>query len=91
MWKTDNVNLPNNRATALKRFYSMERRFQRDEDFARKYDAVVKEYISLDHARLLTTDELRNRSSKTWYLPHHGVLSQLQLYDESSSCFRRRR
>ncbi|KAI9550868.1 hypothetical protein GHT06_006258 [Daphnia sinensis] len=62
MWKTDNVNLPDNRGTALKRLFSMERRFQRDEDFARKYDAVVKEYISLDHARLLTTDELRNRS-----------------------------
>ncbi|KAI9550940.1 hypothetical protein GHT06_000605 [Daphnia sinensis] len=36
MWKTDNVNLPDNRATALKRLFSMERRFQRDEDFARK-------------------------------------------------------
>ncbi|KZS10201.1 Uncharacterized protein APZ42_025383 [Daphnia magna] len=60
MWKTDNVNLPDNGATALKRLYSLERRFQRDGDFAQEYDAVVKEYIGLDHARLLTTEELHS-------------------------------
>ncbi|KAK4021410.1 hypothetical protein OUZ56_003327 [Daphnia magna] len=65
MWKTDNVNIPDNRAIALKRLYSLERRYQRDGDFAQKYDAVVKEYIDLDHARLLATEELRKDSSRT--------------------------
>ncbi|XP_032787560.2 trafficking protein particle complex subunit 13 isoform X2 [Daphnia magna] len=61
--------------TRMKRLYSLERRFNRDEDFTRKYDTVVKEYIGLDHARLLTTEQLWKESSKTWYLPHHGVVS----------------
>ncbi|XP_059350981.1 uncharacterized protein LOC130687583 [Daphnia carinata] len=45
------------------------------DEFAHKYDAVVKEYIGLKHARLLTTPEARTETNKTWYLPHHGVVS----------------
>ncbi|KZS19687.1 Uncharacterized protein APZ42_013850 [Daphnia magna] len=62
MWKTNIVNLPVNRATALKRLYSLERRFQRDGAFTQKHDAVVKEYIGLYHDRLITTEELRKES-----------------------------
>ncbi|XP_057376227.1 uncharacterized protein LOC130697337 [Daphnia carinata] len=71
MWKADEVDLPNNRAAALKRLYALERRFHRDEEFAHKYDAVVKEYIGLKHARLLTTQEAQTESTKTCLL---GVL-----------------
>lgn len=75
MWKADDVNLPKNRTSALKRLYALERRFHRDPEFATKYDAVVQEYITLKHARLLTTQEARKETNKTWYLPHHGVMS----------------
>jgi hypothetical protein len=75
MWKNDNVELPNNRQVALKRLFSLERRFARDADFARKYDAVVQEYVNLGHARLLSAEEAKSVTSKTWYLPHHGVVN----------------
>ncbi|XP_045036866.1 uncharacterized protein LOC116919330 [Daphnia magna] len=45
------------------RFHPLERRFHRDADFARKYDAVVQEYIALKHARLLTTKEALKESN----------------------------
>jgi hypothetical protein len=64
------VELPNNRQVALKRLFSLERRFARDADFARKYDAVVQEYVNLGHARLLSAEEAKSVTSKTWYLPH---------------------
>ena len=75
MWKNDNVKLPNNRQVALKRLFSLERRFSRDAEFAKKYDAVVQEYVSLGHARLLSAAEAKSETSKTWYLPHHGVVN----------------
>ena len=75
MWKTDNVVLPNNRQAAMKRFYALEKRFHRDNEFAKKYDAVVQEYISLGHARLLSTEEAKSEKRRTWYLPHHGVVN----------------
>ncbi|KZS10051.1 Uncharacterized protein APZ42_025571 [Daphnia magna] len=82
MWKTDNVNIPNNRSTALKRLYVLERRFNRDEDFSQKYDAVVKKYIGLKHAKLLTAEESRKESSKRRFLHHHRVKYLGSLDDE---------
>ena len=75
MWKRDDVTLPNNKSVALKRLYALERRFARDEDFAKKYDSVVQEYVNLGHARLLSTEEAQAETRKTWYLPHHGVVN----------------
>jgi hypothetical protein len=75
MWKNDNVVLPNNRQVALKRLYALEKRFARDADFAKKYDAVVQEYVNLGHARRLSADEAKSETHKTWYLPYHGVIN----------------
>jgi hypothetical protein len=75
MWKNDDVTLPNNKSVALKRLYALERRFAREDDFAKKYDAVVQEYVNLGHARLLSTEEAQAETRKTWYLPHQGVVN----------------
>jgi hypothetical protein len=75
MWSTDNPQLPDNRTVALSRLFALERRFNRDPEFATKYQAVLEDYINLGHARLLTADEVRHKTGKTWYLPHHGVVS----------------
>ena len=74
MWKDPNVMLPNNKIAALRRFYSLERRFARDLDFASNYSAVIHEYLDLGHARKLRASELNGPIGKTWYLPHHGVV-----------------
>ena len=75
MWSTDNPQLPDNRTVALSRLFALERRFKRDPEFAAKYQAVVEDYIKLGHARLLSAEEVRHKTGKTWYLPHHGVVS----------------
>ena len=75
MWKSDQVRLPDNRKVALRRLFSQERRFENDPEYARKYNAVIEEYINLGHARYLSKEEAERRSDKTWYLPHHGVVS----------------
>ena len=37
---------------------------------------MVEEYIRLGHVRLMTAEEAKRRTNKTWYLPHHGVISE---------------
>jgi hypothetical protein len=51
MWKSDQVRLPDNRKVALRRLFSQERRFENDPEYARKYNAVIEEYINLGLAR----------------------------------------
>ena len=75
-WTAENPQLPDNRKIALQRLFSLERRFAKDPEYARQYNDVVNEYIRLDHARLLTDQEAKVRTGKTWYLPHHGVVSK---------------
>ena len=51
MWKSNQVRLPDNRKVALRRLFSQERRFEHDPEYARKYHAVIEEYINMGHAR----------------------------------------
>ncbi|CDW61324.1 Gag Pol polyprotein [Trichuris trichiura] len=76
LWKTDHPRLPDNRLTSLKRFYALERRLINDPYLAGKYVAVIEEYLSYDHAKVLTAEEGNVRPiGRTWYLPHHPVLN----------------
>ncbi len=74
-WKADNITLPNNRSTALQRYYMLEKRFAKDYNFANRYAGVINEYLTLGHARKLNANELTSSSNRTWYLPHHGVVN----------------
>ncbi|KFD47087.1 hypothetical protein M513_11997 [Trichuris suis] len=76
LWKTDYPRLPDNRLTSLKRFYALERRRVGYPYLAAKYVTVIEEYLSYDHAKVLTAEEANVRPiGRTWYLPHHPVLN----------------
>ena len=74
MWKSKDVKLPDNRSDAMRQFLALERRFQRNPEYAEKYHKAISEYISLGHARKLNEDESA-APGRIWYLPHHGVTS----------------
>ena len=74
MWEDPNVNLPNNKIVALRRFHGLERRFVRDPEFAKSYSAVINEYLDLGYARKLRACKRSAPIGKTLYLPHHGVV-----------------
>ncbi|XP_066933958.1 uncharacterized protein [Clytia hemisphaerica] len=40
------------------------------------YKTCIDKYIRLGHARKLTKEETEKKTSKTWYLPHHGVINE---------------
>ena len=72
-WIHNAPTLPNNRASAMKRLFGLEKQFKKKPDYAVRYAKAINQYITLGHARHLERKELPGQEGKTWYLPHHGV------------------
>jgi hypothetical protein len=75
LWKNENVKMPFNRDMANKRFQTLSKRFEKDNDFQSKYCKVMNGYIEKGFARILTSEEAKVVTDKTWYLPHHSVIN----------------
>lgn len=54
---------------ALKRFYSLERKFKENPELQKQYTPVLQEYIDLGHMTEMTEDSPKG----SFYLPHHAV------------------
>lgn len=54
------------------RFYSLERKLNRNEILRQRYVSFINEYIALGHMTEITADE-SSSSNIVYYLPHHGV------------------
>ena len=65
--------LGESKTQALQRYHQNESSLQRKDKYP-QYQAVIQEYLDLDHARLCTPEELRLPSSVSYYLPMHGVV-----------------
>lgn len=72
--------LGESRAVALKRLYGIERRFKRDNDFKVQYSRFMKEYLSLNHMKLI--DESSTDYLDSCYLPHHAVFKSSGQYSK---------
>lgn len=75
IWKED-MFLPDSLKTAKRRFDYLTKRFKRDDSYFDMYKTCIDKYIRLGHARKLTKEETEKKTSKTWYLPHHGVINE---------------
>lgn len=73
--KGDPSSLGHSYLNARNRFLSLERRFERDPSFKRKYIEFIKEYEHLGHMTLDSdcTPSPENSITK-YYIPHHGVI-----------------
>ena len=67
------VKFPDNRLMAKNRLESTERKLKRDEELAKKYCAIIEDYVDEGYARKLTPEESSAPTSKQWFLPHHPV------------------
>lgn len=70
MLKPDAV-LGNSRATALRRLYALERRFQREPEMQEKYKEFMRQYRDLGH--MIEAEPLHDETAMHYYIPHHGV------------------
>ena len=57
------------------RLHHLKRRLERDAQLRENYRLVINAYIAMGHARKLTREEAEKQSDKTWYFPHHPVVS----------------
>lgn len=57
---------------AFRHFASLERRFKKDQAFAKNYAAVVNEYITAGHAKPVDPTSSTTRGH-IWYLQNHGI------------------
>jgi len=76
LWRADDINLPDNRSTAMRRLLSLEKRLIRDSQLRKRYIVALEEYIQQHHARKLTAEEMSSGiPGRIWYIPHHPVLN----------------
>lgn len=66
-------NLTNNRQLALRQLNYLTKRLERSPKLMMEYDAIFKEYLSLDIIERVPAQELENRS---YYFPHHCVIRE---------------
>lgn len=74
LWKND-LPLVESRPAALKRLYCLERKMDKDADFAKQYSDKIVDYIEKGYARKLSHAEAATTNDKTWYLPHLAVFN----------------
>lgn len=75
------VNLPFNnqkpklgysRTSALKRFYNLENKLDKDCALKAEYSTFLKEYLTLGHMRLISDDSIDQ--TQAYFIPHHMVI-----------------
>ncbi|XP_076295805.1 uncharacterized protein LOC143216540 [Lasioglossum baleicum] len=61
--------LGESRSRALKRFWALERKLERDPTLREQYTKVLEEYLELGHMK-----QAKNIDTPGFYLPHHAVI-----------------
>ena len=72
-WREKNPHLQNNLSLAYARLKLLKRKLEKNSEMHEKYKTTINEYLSKNHARKLTPNEISNNSDKIYYLPHHPV------------------
>ncbi|XP_014217295.1 uncharacterized protein LOC106645853 [Copidosoma floridanum] len=72
LWRSNTAPALDSRATALKRLHSIERRLDRDQEYARLYYPEMERLIAQGYAREVDNE---TTTSRVWYLPHFGVVN----------------
>ena len=70
-FKNNHTHLGDSKQIATERFYSLERRLQKDTHLRKMYIDFMKEYIKLNHMSMLNT---HNSTAIEYFLPHHPVV-----------------
>ncbi|XP_049875571.1 uncharacterized protein LOC126373455 [Pectinophora gossypiella] len=73
-WREDEPHIPDSYHLALSRFQSLQRKLNKDEEYARLYKVNIEAYVEKGYAEeCLDSHNSPSSSSRRWYLPHFGV------------------
>jgi len=90
-WK-DGVHVPNNYELARSRLKSLRSSLVK-RGLLDKYEFEVQKLLDKGYAERVVVEEIQNSSSKTWYLPHHAVISdkkpgKLRVVFDCAACYK---
>ena len=74
LWKKDNPHLPESRFVALRRLNYVENKMKENPKLSQQYTHQIASYAEKGYAKKLNMEEVKNKSEKTWYLPHIFVV-----------------
>ncbi|XP_045033927.1 uncharacterized protein LOC116933188 [Daphnia magna] len=74
-WVSEDIALPDNYNSALRRLFSIENKFVHNSNFAERYKAVIDDYVGKGFTRPFKESELKGTFGRNWYLPHHGAVN----------------
>ncbi|XP_055527406.1 uncharacterized protein LOC129720022 [Wyeomyia smithii] len=75
LWRYDGARLPDSKEMALRRFYGLEKRMQKDPELVNALKQKISEYVDKGYARKLTKEELDKHHPSIWYLPAFPVFN----------------
>ncbi|XP_062533689.1 uncharacterized protein LOC134202685 [Armigeres subalbatus] len=75
LWKYDDIRLPNNKAMALRRHDCLLKRMTREPALGEILKKKIADYAQKGYIRKLSSDEIRQRGNRTWYLPIFPVFN----------------
>ncbi|XP_044751667.1 uncharacterized protein LOC123311663 [Coccinella septempunctata] len=75
LWKKEDLVLPESKANAFRRLRCVERKMDKDKDYAEMYTKKFEEMEEKKYIRRLSKSEIEEESNKIWYLPHFGVIN----------------
>ena len=74
-WKNDPSQLPNNLKMAEVRLSYLKKKLRKDQELHDGYVKSMQDYISKGYARKVTKEEVEDKDSGIWYIPHHPVVN----------------
>ncbi|CAG9813428.1 unnamed protein product [Phaedon cochleariae] len=75
IWKFDDITLPESKLNAYSRLLCVERKMLRDKTYFEQYCNKINNYLEKGYIRKLSREEAAVENSRTWYLPHFGVVN----------------
>ena len=88
-FRSEKVDLPNNKALALKRLSLLKKKFSKDPKFCTEYTKFIDDMLSKGYAQKV---ESSYPEDEQWFVPHHGIYhprkKKLRVVFDCSSKFR---
>ncbi|XP_045772949.1 uncharacterized protein LOC123872612 [Maniola jurtina] len=75
LWRKEDVSLPENYESSLKRLFNIEKKIDRDPKLKQKYTDQMEALISKGYAEPAPKQKT---AGKTWYLPHFAVINPMK-------------
>ena len=72
-FKSDDVNLPNNRYQCMKRLQSLTKKLLSNDKLCKDYTEFMQKVLDRNHASRVPENQIKTAPGKTWYLPHFDV------------------